>query len=75
MNRINLSGILIFLSFVTSMAAYFFYKELLLISGILVWIAFALLFESLKSKKFLIILFILSFFVLLICLNGFRIVG
>ena len=63
MNRINLSGILIFLSFVTSIGAYFFYKELLLISGILVWIAFALLFESLKSKKFLIILFILSFFV------------
>lgn len=74
MNRINLSGILIFLSFVTSICAYFLYKELLLISGILVWSAFILLFNSLKSKKFLIILFILSFIVLLICLiNGYKI--
>ena len=74
MNKLNISGILIFLSFIVSIYSYFFQKELLLLSGIFAWFAFILLFESLKNKKFLWALFILSFLSFLICLiNDYKI--
>ena len=74
MNKLNISGILIFLSFIVSIYSYFFQKELLVLSGIFAWFAFILLFESLKNKKFLWALFILSFLSFLICLiNDYKI--
>jgi hypothetical protein len=74
MNKSNISGILIFLSFILSIYSYFFLKELLVLSGIFAWLAFILLFDSLKNKKFLYVLFILSFLTLLICLiNNYKI--
>ncbi|MDY0051120.1 MAG: tellurium resistance protein TerC [Aliarcobacter sp.] len=74
MSKSNISGILIFLSFIVSIYAYFFQKELLLLSGIFAWSAFILLFGSLKNKKFLWSLFILSFFAFLICfVNDYKI--
>lgn len=56
----TISGILIFLSFVTTFYSYFFQNDFLIVSGILSWIAFVILFVSLKSKKLLLILFTLS---------------
>lgn len=74
MSKLNISGILIFLSFIVSIYSYFFQKELLLLSGIFAWFAFILLFESLKNKKFLWALFILIFLSFLICLiNDYKI--
>lgn len=74
MNKSNISGILIFLSFILSIHSYFFQKELLLLSGIFAWSAFILLFSTLGNKKFLFILFILSFLALIICLiNNYKI--
>ncbi|MDZ7818439.1 MAG: tellurium resistance protein TerC [Aliarcobacter sp.] len=74
MSKSNISGILIFLSFIVSIYAYFFQKELLLLSGIFAWSAFILLFDSLKNKRFLLALFILSFLALLICfVNDYKI--
>ncbi len=74
MNKLNISGILIFLSFIVSIYSYFFQKELLVLSGIFAWFAFILLFKSLKNKKFLWALFILSFLSFLICLiNDYKI--
>ena len=74
MSKLNSSGILIFLSCIVSIYSYFFQKELLLLSGIFAWFAFILLFESLKNKKFLWALFILSFLSFLICLiNDYKI--
>jgi hypothetical protein len=74
MNKSNISGILIFLSFIVSIYSYFFQKELLLLSGIFAWSAFILLFSTLRNKKFLFILFILSFLALIICLiNNYKI--
>lgn len=74
MNRSNFAGILIFLSFILSIYAYFFQKDLLIISGSFAWIAFILLFSSLKNKKFLLILFLLSFLSLVICIiNDYKI--
>ena len=74
MNKSNISGILIFLSFIISIYSYFFQKEFLIISSSFGWIAFLLLFASLKNKKFLLILFVLSFLSFVICiLNGYKI--
>ncbi len=74
MNKSNISGILIFLSFILSIYSYFFIKELFVLSGIFAWLAFILLFDSLKNKKFLSVLFILSFLTFLICLiNNYKI--
>lgn len=74
MNKSTISGILIFLSFITSIGAYFFHNALLILSGFLAWTAFILVFSSLKNKKFLIILFALSFIVFLINLiNGYEV--
>ena len=74
MNKSNFAGILIFLSFILSIYSYFFQKDLLIVSGSFAWIAFILLYSSLKNKRFLLILFILSFISLMICIvNGYKI--
>ena len=54
------SGILIFLSFITSIYAYFFNKELVLFSGIIAWLALIILYVLLSNKKILNTLFTLS---------------
>ena len=64
----KISGVLIFLSFITTIYAYFFQNNFLIVSGILAWIAFLLLFATLKSKKIVLILLILSFISFLICI-------
>jgi hypothetical protein len=74
MNSSYLIGILIFLSFILSICAYFFYKDLLIISGLCAWISFFIFFKTLQKKKLLLILLSLSFIFLLICLfNSFTI--
>ena len=74
MNKSNISGILIFLSFIVSIYSYFFQQELLLLSGIFAWSAFILLFTTLRNKEFLFTLFVLSFLAFLICLiNDYKI--
>ena len=65
----KISGVLIFLSFVTTIYAYFFQNDFLIVSGILAWIAFSLLFTTLKSKKIVLILLILSCISFLICIS------
>ena len=57
---IKFSGILIFLSFITSIYAYFFNKELVLFSGIIAWFALIILYVLLSNKKILNTLFMLS---------------
>ena len=56
----NLSGILIFLSFLCTLYSYFFNSETLIIAGLLAWSSFFILFKSIKNKKILYILFSLS---------------
>jgi hypothetical protein len=74
MNKSNIAGILIFLSFIISIYSYFFQKELLIVSGSFSWLAFILLFSSLKNKRFLYTLFALSIFSFLICMvNDYKI--
>lgn len=68
------SGVLIFLSFVTTIYSYFFQKDFLIVSGVLIWIAIALLFFTLKHKKTILILLFLSFIAFLFSyINGFKI--
>jgi hypothetical protein len=74
MSKSNIAGILIFLSFIFSIYAYFFQKDFLIISGSFAWFAFILLFSSLKNKKFLSALFVLSFISLIVCVvNDYKI--
>ena len=74
MNKSNIAGILIFLSFIISIYSYFFQKDLLIVSGSFSWFAFILLFSSLKNKKFLYTLFALSFLTFLLCIvNDYKI--
>ncbi|WP_121628579.1 tellurium resistance protein TerC [Poseidonibacter antarcticus] len=75
MNMItSISGVLIFLSFLSSIFAYFYNNDLLIYSGFLAWISLFLLFFSIKNKKMIIILFSLSLITFLISyLNGFEI--
>jgi len=56
----QLSGILIFISFISTIYAYFFNSEVLIYSGVLAWLAFLLLFNQLTNKKILYILLSLS---------------
>lgn len=58
----KISGVLIFLSFVCTLYTYFIDSNFLIVSGILAWVAFLILFSSLKSKKIVSILLILSLF-------------
>lgn len=70
----SISGVLIFLSFLSSIFAYFYNNDLLIYSGFLAWISLFLLFFSIKNKKMIIILFSLSLVSFLISyLNGFEI--
>lgn len=62
MNSImSFSGILIFLSFLATLFAYFFNTELLVYAGALAWGSLLILFSTIKKKKMLLILFTLSF--------------
>ena len=56
----NISGLLIFFSFLTTLYSYFFNQKLLIIAGILAWISFLILFLSIKNKRIVIVLLILS---------------
>lgn len=70
----KLSGLLILSSFLVTLYAYFFNNDLLIVSGILAWISFLILFPSLKNKTIIIVLLILSFFAFCFSyFNGFRI--
>ena len=69
-----ISGILIFLSFILSIYSYFFYKDLLIISGLCAWISFIIFFITLQKKKLLLVLLSLSFIFFVISLfNSFKI--
>ena len=70
----KISGLLIFLSFLVTLYSYFFNNDLLIFAGILTWISFLILFNSIKNKKMILILFILSLIAFLISyFNGFKI--
>ena len=70
----KLSGLLILSSFLVTLYAYFFNNDLLIVSGILAWISFLILFPSLKNKTIIIVLLISSFFAFCFSyFNGFRI--
>lgn len=70
----NISGLLIFLSFLVTLYSYFFNNDLLIFAGILAWTSFLILFNSIKNKKMILILFILSLIAFLISyFNGFKI--
>lgn len=58
----TISGLLILSSFLLTFIAYFFNSSLLIVAGLLAWSAFVILFSSLKSKKLLNILLVLSLF-------------
>ena len=70
----KISGLLIFLSFLVTLYSYFFNNDLLIFAGILAWISFLILYNSIKNKKMILILFILSLIAFLISyFNGFKI--
>ena len=70
----KISGLLIFLSFLVTLYSYFFNNDLLIFAGILAWTSFLILFNSIKNKKMILILFILSLITFLISyFNGFKI--
>ena len=70
----KISGLLIFLSFLVTLYSYFFNNDLLIFAGILAWTSFLILFNSIKNKKMILILFILSLIAFLISyFNGFKI--
>lgn len=74
MNIERFSGILIFLSFLTTIYSYFFQKDFLIVSGTLAWVAFVLLFKTLKNKKMILILLVLSLIAYLVCfINEFKV--
>lgn len=54
------SGILIFISFISTIYAYFFNSQVLIFAGLLAWFAFLLLFNTLTNKKILTTLLSLS---------------
>ncbi|WP_072679797.1 tellurium resistance protein TerC [Arcobacter sp. LA11] len=60
-NTKQLSGILIFISFLITIVSYFLYSELFIYSGIFAWLALSLVFIKTSNKKLLIVLLILSF--------------
>lgn len=70
----KLSGLLIFLSFLTTLYSYFFSENLLIIAGIFAWVSFLILFSSLKNKTIIIVLLILSVFAFCFSyFNGYKI--
>ena len=70
----RVSSVLIFLSFIFSIFSYFFYSDFKIYAVVCIWIASALLFFTIKSKK---LIWVLLFFTLLAFLysylNGFYI--
>lgn len=62
----KLSGIFIFLSFLFTIYTYFVNNDFLIISSCFAWLSFLILFPTLKSKKMIIILLVLSFISFLI---------
>lgn len=64
----KISGLLIFLSFITTLYSYFFQNDFLIVSGSLAWIAFLFLFISIKDKRIVLILLSLSLICFLVCL-------
>lgn len=72
MQLYRFSGVLIFLSFLSSIYSYFFNNNFLLTAGVLAWLSLILLFKTLSNKKILITLFLLSFISFLFAyLNGY----
>ena len=70
----KIAGILIFLSFLLTLYSYFIDEKFLIISGIFAWSSFLILFNSIKNKTMISILFILSLMAFLISyFNGFKI--
>ena len=70
----KLSGLLIFLSFLTTLYSYFFSENLLIIAGIFAWVSFLILFSSLKNNTIIIVLLILSVFAFCFSyFNGYKI--
>ncbi|CAM3560165.1 tellurium resistance protein TerC [Arcobacter aquimarinus] len=70
----KLSGILIFLSFLVTIFAYFFQNNMIIVAGIFTWIAFLLLFFTLKNKTLIIVLLLLSFLgYIIVLVNNFEI--
>lgn len=57
---IKFAGITIFLSYLTTFFSYFVNNQLLIVAGILSWVALIILFSTLKKKLLIIILFILT---------------
>jgi hypothetical protein len=69
----KISGILIFLSFIITIYAYFFQNNLIIISGTFAWIAFLFLFPTLKNKVLIITLLLLSFIsFILVLINNYE---
>lgn len=70
----KISGILIFLSFLVTIYAYFFQNNMIILAGIFAWIAFLFLFSTLKNKILIIILLLFSLLAYIIVLvNNFEI--
>ncbi|PUE64957.1 tellurium resistance protein TerC [Arcobacter caeni] len=70
----KIAGLLIFISFLTTLYSYFFNEKLLIFAGIFAWISFLILFSSLKNKKIIIILLIMSFLAFFVSyFNSFKI--
>ncbi|WP_418186271.1 tellurium resistance protein TerC [Aliarcobacter vitoriensis] len=70
----RVSGVLIFLSFIFTIYAYFFQENILLFAIIFIWIASTILFFTLKKRKLIYILLSLSLISFLYSyLNGFYI--
>ncbi len=70
----KISGLLIFLSFLSTLYSYFIDENFLIVSGIFAWTSFLILFNSIKNKMMISTLFILSFIAFLISyFNDFKI--
>jgi len=70
----QLSGILIFISFILTLYSYFLNDDILIFSGIFAWCALVLLFKFIPKKSLLILLIILTLSVISYSLfNGFEI--
>ncbi|MDX4038580.1 tellurium resistance protein TerC [Aliarcobacter skirrowii] len=61
------SGFLIFLSFIFTLYSYFFNENLQIVAVVSIWIAATILFFTLKKRKLISILLLLSFLSLLYC--------
>lgn len=70
----QLSGLLIFISFIITLYSYFLNDELFIFAGVFAWIALVLLFKYIPQKSLLILLIVLTSSVIIYSLyNGFEI--